>query len=309
MKKAVVFGASGQDGFFLCRLLKSKGYIVQGVSRKEQSISSPSFGIDFWSCWDFKNHYMLDDIICWKDIDEVYFLSGQSSVGYSFSCPKDTYLSFTLPLSIILDSIRRFNTGIRLYNACSSEVFGNTLLEGASENTIMQPISPYGYAKKASAELVEMYRSIYDIFAVNGFLFNHESMRRPDGFFSRKLVTSAKDVKNGKIQFIDMGPLEAIRDWGWAEDYVIPMNLMLQQNEPEDFIIASGKGHSLLEFATSIFAAYDLNFSEHYRLNPEFIRKNDINISVGNPEKATSKLKWSSNCAFSDIITKLTRVE
>ncbi|WP_076588993.1 GDP-mannose 4,6-dehydratase [Vibrio ostreicida] len=304
MKTALIFGASGQDGVFLSKLLKLKGYFVYGVSRKPNR-SSSNTSVDVWLDWNYRDQHDLKCLTDWKCVNEIYVLSGQSSVGRSFDDPSETVLSFLVPLTLILDIVRLYNPEIRLYNACSSEVFGQTSHFGASENEQMSPVSPYGLAKKTTAELVRMYRNVYGLYAVNGFLFNHESNIRPDSFLSRKLVLAARSVKSGQTDKVYLGTLDYIRDWGWAEDYVVPMNLMLNQADPEDFIISSGVGHSLLDLAKGIFDYYELDFLEYYELKSDFVRKNDIQVSIGDPSKAAKLLGWKAKYNFEQIIAKL----
>ncbi|PJC86318.1 GDP-mannose 4,6-dehydratase [Vibrio sp. HA2012] len=300
---AVIFGASGQDGFFLSKLLKSKGYFVHGVSRGYSECDNSY--VDKWSCWDYWSETQLCEFMDWTNIDEVYVLAGQSSVGRSFYEPSQTIFSFVIPLTMILDGIRNKNVKIRLYNACSSEVFGNTPLEGATEDSPMNPVSPYGVAKKTTSELVKLYRNVYELYCVNGYLFNHESNIRPETFFSKKLVNSARAIKLGISSHVELGCLNKIRDWGWAEDYVVPMHLMLNQETPEDYIISSGEGHSLFELAQGIFNYFDLDLRDYYELNLDFVRKDDIEISVGNPSKALVNLNWEAKYSFKDIIKNL----
>ncbi|EGU56685.1 NAD-dependent epimerase/dehydratase [Vibrio nigripulchritudo ATCC 27043] len=302
-KYAVIFGASGQDGFFLSKLLKGKGYFVHGVSRTDSNCDNSY--VDKWSSWDYWCETQLYEFLDWSKIDEIYILAGQSSVGHSFNEPSKTLFSFVVPLTMILDGIRNMNVKIRLYNACSSEVFGNTSLDGVSEESDMSPVSPYGVAKKMTSDLVKLYRKVYDLYCVNGYLFNHESNIRPDKFFSKKLVNAAKDIRSGNSSKVKLGCLDNIRDWGWAEDYVVPMHLMLNQDAPEDYIISTGEGHSLQELAEGIFDFFDLDLKDYYELNSSFVRKDDIKISVGNPSKALVNLNWKSKYKFKDIIRKL----
>ena len=184
-------------------------------------------------------------------------------------------------------------------------MFGNTPKTGATEEFLHQPVSPYGYAKSASVGIVKLYRNMYDIYAVNGYLFNHESSLRSDSFFSGRLVTLARNIKSKKTTFANLGELGNIRDFGLAREYIIPMHKMLQLTSPEDFVIASGLGVSLYELAESIFSRFELNFNDYYIKSEENIRKYDIYMSIGNPIKAKEKLDWHSKSSLNDVVDEL----
>ena len=306
-KTALIFGISGQDGSYLARLLLKKGYTVVGTSRDAQMSSfanlkklgiydkvdvlSASLG-DFRSVLQALHH---------ANPDEIYNLAGQSSVGLSFDQPVETFESIGIGTLNLLESIRFMDNGARLYNASSSECFGNTDGVPATEETPFRPRSPYAVAKAAAFWEVANYREAYGLFACSGILFNHESPLRPERFVTQKIVAAACRIAAGSEEKLKLGNTSVQRDWGWAPEYVEAMWLMLQQDRPEDFIVATGATYALQDLVQEVFACVDLDWRQHVELNPDLLRPTDIMISVANPIKAEQKLGWKARSFMPDV--------
>lgn len=311
MKKALICGISGQDGAYLAKFLLMKGYEVFGGSR---DATTNNFG-------NLKRLNVFDDLklvsINLTDFrstlqtinkikpDEIYNLSGQSSVGLSFDQPIETFESICIGTLNLLEAIRFCDTTIKFYNAGSSECFGNSPNEICDENTLFKPKSPYGIAKASAHWQVANYREAYNLFAVNGVLFNHESPLRPERFVTQKVVKAVADIAQGKLQKLEVGNIDIIRDWGWAPDYVEAMWLMLQQETPEDFVISTGIGHSLREFIQLAFKCVNLEMDDYLTINQLFFRPTDLQYVVGNPQKARNVLGWSSNHDLEWIVNEM----
>jgi GDPmannose 4,6-dehydratase len=289
VKTALICGISGQDGAYLAELLLSKGYRVAGTSRdprpshlsnlKRLNISD-RVNVVSLPLTDYRRTLEALTRIA---PDEVYQLSGQSSVELSFRQPGEALESNTRATLNLLEAIRTTRSPIRLYHACSSECFGNTPEEGASEATPFAPRSPYAVAKAASYWLIANYREAYGMFACSGILFNHESPLRPQRFVTRKVVAGACRIKAGSEEKLQLGDLSIYRDWGWAPEYVDAMWSMLQRSSPEDFVIASGRAHSLEEFVATAFDAVGLDWRDHVGLNHHLKRPSDVSFSRGRP--------------------------
>ena len=306
-KTALIFGISGQDGSYLARLLLKKGYTVVGTSRDAQMSSfanlkklgiydkvdvlSASLG-DFRSVLQALHH---------ANPDEIYNLAGQSSVGLSFDQPVETFESIGIGTLNLLESIRFMDNGARLYNASSSECFGNTDGVPATEETPFRPRSPYAVAKAAAFWEVANYREAYGLFACSGILFNHESPLRPERFVTQKIVAAACRIAAGSDEKLKLGNTSVQRDWGWAPEYVEAMWLMLQQDRPEDFIVATGATYALQDLVQEVFACVDLDWRQHVELNPDLLRPTDIMISVANPIKAEQELGWKARSFMPDV--------
>jgi GDPmannose 4,6-dehydratase len=308
MKKALVTGISGQDGAYLAKLLLQNGYEVCGTSRDAQ-ISS------------FRN---LDRLDIRKDVqlasvalndfrsvlqvlfkvqpDEIYSLAGQSSVSLSFEQPVETQDSIYLGTLNLLEAIRFTGKSIKLYNAGSSECFGDLGGEAASEETAFRPRSPYAVAKSAAFWQVSTYREAYKIFACSGILFNHESPLRPERFVTQKIVRSACRIAQGEQHKLQLGNIEIQRDWGWAPEYVEAMYRMLQQEEPEDFVIATGHTRKLQDFVETAFEAVGLDWREHTTIDGTLFRPTEIMIGRGDASKAADKLRWQPKFKMTEVV-------
>jgi GDPmannose 4,6-dehydratase len=307
-KKALIIGISGQDGAYLAQLLLNEGYVVHGTSRDAEL---SSFGtlkllnvfdkvhLHSMSSIDFRS---VMQVILEVQPLEVYNLAGQSSVGLSFAQPVETLDSISLGTLNILEVIRFHKLPIKFYNASSSECFGDTHGKAADESTPFHPRSPYAVAKSAAFWQVANYREAYNLFACSGLLFNHESPLRPLRFVTRKIINSVCRISNGEKLKLKLGNVSIVRDWGWAPEYVRAMYLMLQQDKPEDYVIATGKSISLEEFVKITFDYFNLNYTEHIEIDPSIYRPTDIPFGLGNPSKASSDLKWKVKYYVEDVI-------
>lgn len=307
-RKALICGVSGQDGAYLASLLLSKGYEVWGTSRDAQGGNFKNLErlgvknkiqILSMSPEDFRSVIVA---VRKSSPDELYYLAGQSSVGLSFELPSETIESVTLGTLNILEACRMVNNKIRVYNAGSSEAFGDTDGAPAVENTPFSPKSPYAIAKASAFWLVDNYRDAYNLYACTGILFNHESPLRPERFVTQKIISSVKRIALGSTEPLILGRLDVSRDWGWAPEYVEAMWLMLQQDVPDDFVIATGETNTLERFVDCAFSYYGLDWQDHVRTNPQFMRPSDLKYSVGCALKAKNKLKWVAQSKMNDVV-------
>ncbi|GAB4370604.1 MAG: GDP-mannose 4,6-dehydratase [Elainellaceae cyanobacterium] len=300
MKTALICGISGQDGAYLAQLLLSKGYIVYGSSRDAQVATFRNLvrlGIRdrVQTCSMALNDFRsVLQVISKIKPDEIYNLAGQTSVGLSFELPVETTESITLGTLNLLEAIRFTGAAIKLYNAGSSECFGDTGATPADEQTPFRPRSPYAVAKAAAFWQVANYREAYDLFACSGILFNHESPLRPRRFVTQKIVAAASEIAAGKTDKLCLGNLSIQRDWGWSPEYVEAMYQMLQQEHPDDYVIATGSTHSLEEFVAEVFAYLGLDWHKHVQVDCNLFRPTDIAISRGNAAKAKENLGWQA---------------
>jgi len=241
--------------------------------------------------------------------DEIYNLSGQSSVGLSFDQPVETLHSISTGTLNMLESIRFLNRAVKFYNAGSSECFGNTGETPANEETPFRPRSPYAVAKATAHWAVANYRESYDLFACSGILFNHESPLRPSRFVTRKIVNAAARIAAGDKSRLTLGNISVRRDWGWAPEYVDAMWRVLQQGRPEDFVIASGATFSLQDFVARAFEYFDLDWNEHVDLNAGLHRPADINESRSDPTKAKRLLNWQAGRTMPEVVSAMAAAE
>lgn len=307
-KKALIFGVTGQDGSYLARFLLGKGYEVWGTSRDAQGASFSNLdrlGIKK----QIKTLSMVPEdfrsvlvALRKSQPDEVYYLAGQSSVGLSFEQPAETIQSIAIGTLNLLEACRMLDEQVRIYHAGSSECFGDTKGSSANELTPFQPRSPYAVAKASAFWLVDNYREAYNLFACTGILFNHESPLRPNRFVTQKIISTAKRVSQGSGEKLTLGRLDISRDWGWAPEYVEAMWAMLQQDLPEDFIIATGETNTLQDFVETVFVEYDLDWKDHVEQNQEFMRPTDLLVSLGDASKAKQKLGWVAKYKMQDVI-------
>jgi GDPmannose 4,6-dehydratase len=313
--RALICGISGQDGAYLASFLLNKGYEVWGTSRDIHIAQlnnlkifeiKESLHLISMAPNDFRS--VLNALQLSKP-DEVYFLAGQSSVGLSFEQPVETLESITLGTLNMLEAIRFRGEPVRLYHASSSECFGDVGMCPANENTSFHPSSPYAVAKASAHWLIANYREAYGLYACNGILFNHESPLRPARFVTRKIVASAARIANGSNEKLTLGRLDIVRDWGWAPEYVEAMWLMLQQQQPEDFVIATGLASSLQSFVKEAFDFFDLNWEDHTISSREFFRPSDLNWSQGNPDKARRVLGWEARSFMPTVVKMLCSAE
>lgn len=308
MKKALICGISGQDGAYLAKLLLSKGYIVCGTSRDAQISSFRNLlrlgireevKLESMSLTDFRS---VLQVLAKIQPDEVYNLAGQSSVGLSFEQPVETLESIATGTLNLLEAIRFTGGHVRLYNASSSECFGDTGDKAADETTPFRPRSPYAAAKAAAFWEVANYREAYGLFACSGILYNHESPLRPERFVTQKIVAAACRIARGSKEKLHLGDISVKRDWGWAPEYVEAMYLMLQQEEAYDYTIATGESHSLEEFVATAFSCVGLDWRDHVVTDASLYRPTDIACGRGNPAKAKEKLGWQAQYKMHDVV-------
>lgn len=311
MRRALICGISGQDGAYLARLLLDRGYEVFGTSRdagvgRFEGLSQLGIrervSVMSMSTIDFRS---VIGVLTKVKPDEIYNLSGQSSVALSFEQPVETMESIGIATLNLLEAIRFLDFPTRFYNAGSSECFGDTRGEPADEDTPFRPRSPYGMAKASAHWQVANYREAYELFACSGILFNHESPLRPERFVTMKIVAAACRIAAGGKETLRLGNIEVERDWGWAPEYVEAMWRMLQQDRPDDFVIATGVKRPLKEFAELAFRRCGLNWKDHVAFDEVLRRPSDIAVSVGNAGKARSKLGWSARHAVDDVVSMM----
>lgn len=308
-KVALICGGSGQDGSYLAKFLLGKGYVVWASSRDAQGASFSNWariGIEPGQVKtlsmvpeDFRSVFMA---LRKSDPDEVYYLAGQSSVGLSFEQPAETIQSITLGTLNMLEACRLAERPVRLYQAGSSECFGDTLGEAANETTALKPSSPYAVAKASAYWLVENYRAAYSLYACTGILFNHESPLRPTRFVTQKIISTARRIASGSAEKLKLGRLDISRDWGWAPEYVEAMWLMLQQDTPEDYVIATGTTVTLEEFVAEVFRCLGLDWKDHVVVDAEFLRPTDLLVSRADPSKAERQLGWKARYKVADVV-------
>ncbi len=307
-KRALICGVSGQDGAYLAQLLLSKGYEVFGTSRDAQMSSFQNLqtlGIkeqvrcESMSLNDFRS---VIQVLINVEPDEIYNLAGQSSVGLSFQQPVETLESISVGTLNLLEAIRLTGKSIKLYNAGSSECFGDVGDQCADEDTPFHPRSPYAVAKAAAYWEVANYREAYELFACSGILFNHESPLRPARFVTKKIISSVCKIAETGEGVIKLGNMDIKRDWGWAPEYVEAMWLMLQQDTPDDFVIATGESNSLRDFVATAFACAGLDWESHVQIDSSLFRPTDLAESKGDPQKALSVLGWEAKHKMRDVV-------
>jgi len=314
-KVALVTGVSGQDGSLLSKFLLENNYRVIGTSR---DIHTSSFNkliklgiekevtrVNMNTC-DYRS---VLNIISIYEPDEIYHLSGQSSVAQSFEFPVETLESICISAITILEAIRYKNRLIKFYNAGSSECFGNTFNIKANEETPFNPCSPYAAAKSAAFWQVKNYRNAYNLFCCTGILFNHESGLRNERFVTRKIVKTACRIYRGEDINLELGNINIVRDWGWAEEYVEVMHSMLQISKPEDIVIGTGKSHSLREFVDYAFASLGLDYKKYLIINEEYMRPTDLKESCADSSKAKKILNWKAKHDMQSVIDKMIKSE
>jgi GDPmannose 4,6-dehydratase len=313
--RALIYGVSGQDGAYLAQFLLEHGYEVWGASRDAYTAKFDKLrklGIDnrvrvvSATLTDFRS--VLNSIKI-SQPDEIYNLAGQSSVSLSFEEPVETMDSVCFGTLNLLESIRFSGSDCKLYNASSSECFGDVSSSRASEETLFKPRSPYGVAKSAAHWQVVNYREAYGIFACNGILFNHESPLRPERFVTRKVISAAARIARGGTDKLRLGSMDIVRDWGWAPEYVRAMWLMLQQPVAEDFVIATGHSYSLREFVECAFTTVGKDVSDFLEQDEKMLRPSEIRYSYADASKATRLLQWSAANKMPDVVRLMLEAE
>ena len=310
MKKALITGISGQDGSYLAEFLLKKGYEVYGVERRcstKNRINTDHIQDKIhWLNADLSDQNSLLRAIRTADPDEVYNLAAQSFVGESWNTPEHTSNVTGLGVLRMLEAIREFNPEIKFYQASSSEMFGRMVENPANENTPFYPRSPYGVAKLYGHWITKNYRESYDMFACSGILFNHESERRGIEFVTRKISDGVVKIKLGLADHITLGNLDAKRDWGYAPDYVEAMWMMLQQDTPEDYVIATGETYSIKDFLDIAFEHVGIsNWKPYIKQDPRFMRPAEVDVLRGDHTKAKLEMEWIPQTNFKELVIKM----
>lgn len=307
-KNGLITGITGQDGAYLAKFLLDKGYQVYGTFRR---LSTPNFWrLQYLDIFDRVNLIPADLIdaasviesIKISEPDEVYHLAAQSFVGASFEQPLGVGEITGLGVTRVLEAIREINLKIKFYQASTSELYGRGNVEPQTEDTSFQPSSPYAAAKLYGYWITTIYRDGYGIFACNGILFNHESPLRGLEFVTRKISNTVAKIVLGLEKELRLGNLEAKRDWGYAPEYVESMWLMLQQDEPDDYVIATNEAHSVMEFVEKAFATVGLDWERYVKVDERFLRPLDVNFLQGDYSKAKNKLGWEPKVKFDKLV-------
>jgi GDPmannose 4,6-dehydratase len=313
VKKALITGITGQDGSYLAELLLAKGYEVHGIIRRASTFNtgridhlytdSHIHGVRlFLHYGDIADSTNLIKLLYKIQPHEIYHLAAQSHVRVSFDIPEYTGDVTGLSTIRILEAIRQTEVGSRFYQASSSEMFGNVREVPQTETTPFYPRSPYGAAKVYAYWATVNYRESYNIFACNGILFNHESPRRGETFVTRKITRAAARIKNGLENKLYLGNLDAKRDWGYAKEYVEAMWLMLQQDEADDYVIATGETHSVGEFLEEAFSYVGLDWRDYVEIDPKYYRPAEVDLLIGDASKARANLGWQPNTTFRELV-------
>ncbi len=304
--RAIITGITGQDGSYLAELLLEKGYEVWGMVRRNSTENFERIN-HIRHRLELIQGDLLDQLSILRLIDEVrpdevYNLAAQSFVPTSWKQPILTGEFDALGVTRMLEAIRQVDTKIKFYQASSSEMFGKVAEVPQTEKTPFYPRSPYGVAKVYGHFITVNYRESYNIFAVSGILFNHESPRRGLEFVSRKVTDGAARIKLGMLDKLSLGNLDAKRDWGYAGDYVNAMWLMLQQNKPDNFVIASGRHHSVRQLCEAAFSHLDLDYNDYVVTDPRFVRPAEVDVLLGDPSHAKTTLNWEPTVTFEDMV-------
>ncbi len=313
MKKALITGITGQDGSYLAELLLEKGYEVHGIVRRV-AIEDPVHRL--WRIFDIKDRLKLHaaSLESYPSIykvfqkvqpDECYHLAAQSFVAYSFEDEFSTLNANINGTHFVLSALKEVAPGCRFYFAASSEMFGKVAETPQSECTTLHPRSAYGISKVAGFHLTQNYREAYGLKTTSGILYNHESPRRGFEFVTRKITSHAARIKLGLAKELRLGNLDAKRDWGHARDYVRAMWLMLQRDEPSDYVISSGEQHTVREFAEGAFSHIGLDYREHVVIDPQFLRPSEVETLLGDCTKARRELKWSPAVSFKELVQEM----
>jgi GDPmannose 4,6-dehydratase len=313
MKRALITGITGQDGSYLAELLLGKGYEVSGIIRRSSSFNTAridhlyqdphEFGVRLKLVYgDLNDSSSLNKIIQKIHPDEIYNLGAQSHVRVSFDIPEYTAEITGLGTVRLLEAIRETGIKTKFYQASSSELYGAVREVPQNENTPFYPRSPYGAAKAYAFYITVNYREAYNIFACNGILFNHESPRRGETFVTRKITKAVARIKYGLQNKLYLGNLDAKRDWGYAGDYVEAMWLMLQQEKPDDYVIATGECHSVREFLEEAFDYVGMDWQKFVEIDPTYFRPTEVDLLTGDSSKALKRLGWKPSVTFPELV-------
>jgi GDPmannose 4,6-dehydratase len=312
-RRALITGAAGQDGSYLSELLLEKGYKVFGVVESDPTVSRKNLAavqnrIDLCAI-DLTDREAVEALVERTRPDEVYNLAAPSFVPASWDDPTATLDFMSGSVVRLLDAIVRLTPTTRYFQASSSEIFRGTDESPQNERTTPRPTSPYGVGKLAGHGLVNSFRVRHDVFACSGILYNHESPRRPVEFVPRKIVNGAVRISRGELATLSLGDLSARRDWGYAPDYVRAMWMMLQADQPDDFVIATGQLHTVSDLVDTAFAAVGLDPADHVTSDPRFMRQGDEALLVGDPSRAFEKIGWKAETSFEEMIDQMVAAE
>lgn len=320
MKKALITGITGQDGSYLTEFLLAKGYEVHGIIRRSSSFNTGRIehiykdphekGVHlFLHYGDLADTNSLTRLLEKIQPEEVYNLGAQSHVRVSFDVPEYTADISGMGTIRLLEAIRQAKVKARFYQASSSEMYGKVVETPQKETTPFYPRSPYACSKVFSHWATVNYRESFGLFACSGILFNHESPRRGETFVTRKIAKAAAHIKKGLQKELFLGNLEAKRDWGYAKEYVEAMWLMLQQNEPDDYVIATGETHSVQEFLQEAFDYLGLDWEKHVKIDPKYFRPAEVDLLIGDASKAKKKLGWIPQIKFKELVRLMVDAE
>jgi GDPmannose 4,6-dehydratase len=312
MSTALITGITGQDGYYLSKLLLEKGYKVHGTIRRSSTFNTSRIeGLisEYGSKGYLKLHYSdlldstsLNTLISTINPDEIYNLAAQSHVAVSFENPVYTTQTGTLGSIALLESVRKSEKEIKFYQASSSEMYGGATKEALDEKSLFDPKSPYAASKVFAHNITKIYRESYDLFCVNGILFNHESPHRGETFVTRKISRAVGRISVDIQNKLTLGNLDASRDWGFAGDYVKGMWMMLQHNTADDWVIATGNTYTVKDFLQEAFAVVSLNWEDYVESSNKYFRPNEVNHLLGNPSKANKELGWKAETSFKELV-------
>ena len=313
MKKALILGCGGQDGSYLAEYLLDQGYEVHGIVRRHSVAENQSYRLNH-----IKNdlHLHYGDVTDFTSIfqtvqkhkpDEIYNLAAQSHVRISFDMPNYTLQTNTQGFLNVLEAARIINPETKIYQASSSEMFGNNIDSDGYQRitTPMHPVSPYGCSKLAAHTLANNYKNSYNMFIVSGVLFNHESPRRGANFVTAKVVEGAVKISKGQATELALGNLDSARDWGHSKDYVKAMHLMMQAEKPKDYVVSTGVSHTILDLVEYVFGKLNLNYQEYIKIDPIYFRPEELNILKGDCSPIKMELGWNPKYTFESLIDEM----
>jgi GDPmannose 4,6-dehydratase len=312
-RKAIISGVTGQDGSYLAELLLEKGYEVHGIIRRVSTFASTSRIDHILNNPNFHKYYgdmedgsSITSLIATVLPDEFYNLAAMSQVRISFEVPEYTLSANTIGVITVLEAIRIFSPHTKFYQASSSEMFGDPGVPAPfNESTLMIPQSPYGVSKLAAYHLTQQYRNGYGIFATTGILFNHESPRRGENFVTKKVTMAVARIKNGLQKKLELGNLEAKRDWGWSPEFVEAIWKIMQHDTPDVFVVATGETHTIKEFVEEAFACVGLDWKKYVTFHQKLTRPNEVPLLLGDPKKIKKILGWEPKKKFKEIVREM----
>ena len=312
-KKAFVTGITGQDGSYLTEHLLDLGYEVYGLVRRNSVTENQQSRIQNLmnnvnlTYGDMLDQGSIDKLLKKVNPDEIYNLAAQSHVRVSYDIPQFTVQTNSIGVLNLLESVKIHCPDSKIYQASSSEMFGNSRdSDGMQrETTPMHPVSPYGCAKLFSYSIMRNYRKAFDLFASNGILFNHESPRRGSNFVTTKIIKNAVLISKGKVKNLELGNLDSKSDWGHSKDYVKAMHLILNHNEPDDFVISTGETNSIRDLCKMVFSKLNLNYEDYVKVNPKFVRPEELTYLCGDSSKSKKILGWKPEYSFENLIDEM----